>query len=132
MCLTANRFRPFLITLRRRKVYKVLMSRDKGELVTPFVCKKINDDNIEALEPIEILRCGRCKHIGIGMIHSYTDMKLAIISADLLKCDYTNWRSLADFIVYEAIIPPFTLYLKGCHGDIASRRLKLIKEVYKI
>lgn len=122
MCLVANKFTPFLITILPKKVYKVVEIRD-GKIYTPVQGYEIKEDSLKATGHIDITRGPLHKYIGAGVIHSYSDKEDAI-GYDKISSASRNWRR---FLAYEAVIPPFTLYIKGGWGEVASRRLKLVK-----
>jgi hypothetical protein len=106
-----------------------------GVLLTPYRFAEVNmnDKTIKASGRIEISHpVAKYKCIDGGMIHSFTNIVSALYFAMMLKQEHIGWELSDDFLVYEAIIPPFTLYLRGNNFDIASRRVELIREMYKI
>ena len=124
MCLVTNKYTPFLITILPKKVYKVVEIKD-GKIYTPVQGYEIKEDALKATGDIDIVKGPLFKHIGAGMIHSYLNIEDAVGYIKISSVSLSLTRRCV--LVYEAVIPPFTLYIKGKWGEIASRRLKLIK-----
>lgn len=129
MCLVTNKFTPFLITIFPKKVYKVVEEYN-GELYTPYMDYRIKDDTLKAEGHIDRIRVIKYKQIHGGMIHSFTDKSSASGTACIISAERKSYLNEERYsvLVYEAVIPPFTLYIKGHDEQIASRKIKLIKQ----
>ena len=122
MCLIANKLTPFLITILPKKVYKIVAIKG-DELYTAVMLYPISGNTLTADSPIEKYYSGNTKRIEGGMIHSCMNKDDAFGFIYYWNNNDSEYR----YQVYEAIIPPFTRYIKGYCDMIASKKIKLIK-----
>lgn len=121
MCLIKKHKFP-KIAFRPIKVYKVLYNFNNCLYSPYFGCKVINNKIKakyfkipEIVWEENIYGCG---------VHAFSTLKEVIQAKENLEIFQNPFMK-----IYECIIPPFTLYWNGKEGNIASRKLKIKKEI---
>lgn len=131
MCLIKKHKFP-KIAFKPIKVYKIFNKIDSNKifnkidsrLYSPYVGTKVINNVIKAKHfripemfwETEIHGCG---------VHAYTLLKTALFNKENLALFKDN----PHMKIYECVIPPLTLYWNGKEGNIASRKLKIKKEI---
>lgn len=130
MCLLNFNYLPS-ISKNEITVYKIVLEKN-GEFITPFMYHKVDTSIIQKANINSIINfwgerlCN--KMVSQGFIHAFTSIERAKEEVERLK-----WMlmlpSCENIISYECIIPKYTFYYLGAGEEIATRRLKYIKQI---
>lgn len=127
MCLYKAFPFPF-ITLKKKKVYKILCKVD-DKYKTPFIGEivDLNEEHCGEGNHKSLIKLIFEKTIGEGYIHCYVHYHSAFTEARWLSKSFG-----VKVVIFESIIPKFTLYWKGRNRDIATKRILYLEKVYDI
>lgn len=131
MCLESRQKRP-RISLRRRKIYKVLI-KEGSVYYTPFQLFTVRLNELYKNQENEAEKIKKTD-TGILVYGGFYHACLELLSAKVIAASMKTYKDLyyKNVMVVEGYVPMFTKYYKGEHHDIAAKKIKYKKEVYEI